>query len=374
MIPFKLIRTTASKLDEITIVDGQIIFCEDNNFLYFDCLTSVGTLERKQATSIDPYDMLNLYNRLGAVETSLLGKANLNSPSFTGNNTTIANSLTLTSTDANKQNSYFSMNRKGGTTIAPYSATLGYAGAAESMAAISAGWFTTAKATIEGQTVLGRYNNTGNIGQALLVVGNGTASSGNNAFRVDNSGNVYAGVGYGANGADFAEYFEWADGNPNNEDRRGKFVTLENSKIRLAEANDNMLGIISATGAFIGNTAEMEWHNKYLTDVFGEVMIEEVGIPAEIDEDTGEIISPAHIELRPILNPEYDPSMEYIPRSERQEWAIVGLLGQIIVVDDGTCIPGGFVAPITNGIGTASESGYRVMERIDNNHIKVLAK
>lgn len=32
---------------------------------------------------------------------------------------------------------------------------------------------------------------------------------------------------------------------------------------------------------------------------------------------------------RPILNPDYDPEKEYIPRSERPEWNIVGFLGQI---------------------------------------------
>ena len=32
------------------------------------------------------------------------------------------------------------------------------------------------------------------------------------------------------------------------------------------------------------------------------------------------------------LNPDYDPSMEYIPREQRPEWNVVGLLGQVKVL------------------------------------------
>ena len=29
------------------------------------------------------------------------------------------------------------------------------------------------------------------------------------------------------------------------------------------------------------------------------------------------------------LNPDYDPAMTYVPREERDEWVIVGLVGQV---------------------------------------------
>ena len=34
-----------------------------------------------------------------------------------------------------------------------------------------------------------------------------------------------------------------------------------------------------------------------------------------------------------VLNPDYDPTQVYIPRSERQEWDAVGLIGKLIVKD-----------------------------------------
>lgn len=47
------------------------------------------------------------------------------------------------------------------------------------------------------------------------------------AFKVLSDGSVHADKEYTSPCADYAEYFEWADGNPNNEDRTGYFVKLK---------------------------------------------------------------------------------------------------------------------------------------------------
>lgn len=205
-----------------------------------------------------------------------------------------------------------------------------------------------------GTFYCGRYNDSTK--ESLFVVGKGTAASASNAFRVRKDATVYGGT-YNSSGADYAEYFEWEDGNVNNEIRKGRFVTLSESgkKIRYATENDSfILGIISTNASIIGNAAEEEWHGKYLTNVYGEY----------VTDDDGELI----------LSSNYDDTKEYIPRSERPEWSVVGLLGQIIMDDDGTCIPGKFCSPSNDGIATLSETGYRVLERIDDTHIKVLFK
>ena len=49
-------------------------------------------------------------------------------------------------------------------------------------------------------------------------------------------------------------------------------------------------------------------------------------------------------------------------------------MGKLVVVDDGTCEVNGFCAANDNGIGTNAETGYRVMERLDKNHIRVFVK
>lgn len=58
----------------------------------------------------------------------------------------------------------------------------------------------------------------------------------------------------------------------------------------------------------------------------------------------------------PKENPNYNPDLEYIPREEREEWHIVGLIGQVYVRIDETVQTGDSIVP-TGGIGTKSEDG-----------------
>ncbi len=60
------------------------------------------------------------------------------------------------------------------------------------------------------------------------------------------------------NGADYAEYFEWEDGNPNNEDRVGHFITLNGDRIHIATPGDYILGIVPGQPCIIGN-ADEDW-------------------------------------------------------------------------------------------------------------------
>ena len=181
----------------------------------------------------------------------------------------------------------------------------------------------------------------GNIPQARLANAfSGLVSSSSNKFN--------------SSGADYAEYFEWVDSNSNNEDRRGLFVTCIEDKIQLANPGDDIIGAISANPSIIGNAQEDTYKDKYEKDVFG----------APIKDEDGNYK----------LNPNYDSSKEYIPYSERPEFGIVGLLGQLIVVDDGTCTVGGYCTSSNNGIGTKSDKGYKVLKRIDSNHVKILVK
>lgn len=186
---------------------------------------------------------------------------------------------------------------------------------------------------------------------------------------------MYYGYSY-VKSADYAELFEWLDGNVANEDRRGRFVTMAGDKIRLASRSDEyLLGIISGSPSIVGNAAWDNWHNKYLCDEFGATITEPVEYHAVLDED-GNVIEEARIEYEPVINPDYDPTREYIPREQRPEWAPVGLVGQIIMLDDGTCEVNGFATSTDEGIATKADgvTNYRVIKRIDSNHIMVAAK
>ena len=198
-------------------------------------------------------------------------------------------------------------------------------------------------------------------------------------FRVDATGKIYSILGHSTSGADYAEYYEWFDGNINNEDRRGYFVTFENNKIRKANSKDTyILGIISSNPAVIGNSYDEEWHNKYMTDIFGSIIYEEVIIPAEIKNINGEeiIITPEVVETHPVLNPNYNANKRYASRSKRKEWSPVGTHGQLIVIDDGTCEINGYCKVTDEGTATIAETqtDYRVIERLDETHIKIVLK
>lgn len=189
-----------------------------------------------------------------------------------------------------------------------------------------------------------------------FMIGNGTSSATSNAFRIDAAGKAYGGT-YSSSGADYAEMFEWQDGNPDGEDRRGMFVTLDGKYIRLANSKDTyILGVVSGNPTVLGDTAEDQWADMYERDIFGAL---------KHDNTT---------ENGLVLNPEYNNDKEYIARGQRKEWDAIGLMGKLVVVDDGTCEVNGFCATNDNGIGTKSKTGYRVMERLDENHIRVLVK
>lgn len=83
---------------------------------------------------------------------------------------------------------------------------------------------------------------------------------------------------------------------------------------------------------------------------------------------------PEFTKTEPILNPEWDASQEYIPRLQRPEWVVVGLVGKLLIRDDGTCQPKGYCKPNDEGIATASAEGYRVMKRTGANQILIFVK
>jgi hypothetical protein len=128
---------------------------------------------------------------------------------------------------------------------------------------------------------------------------------------VRGDGATLADGAYTGTGADYAEYFEWADGNPSREDRRGLTVVPVGEKIRPATALDspvNVIGAVSGNPSMVGDAAALKWAGKYLRDDFGAYRL---------------------AAGKRILNQAYDPTLPYAPRSERPEWACVGLLGKL---------------------------------------------
>jgi len=214
------------------------------------------------------------------------------------------------------------------------------------------------------------------------------ATSGNlsdDEFRLRGDGQGYADGSWNTGGADYAEYFEWSDGNTSNEDRRGISVVLDDDKIREAVDGEEPIGVISGNPSVVGDSAWNKWNGKYLTDDFGTYILEEHTvtqweedvvdaearleiIPAKFDKDGNEIEAETTVDIpatyktvkkgfetdkipenetvpsdaviltrddsgntltRRVLNPDYNESNEYISREDRQEWDAVGLMGKL---------------------------------------------
>jgi hypothetical protein len=232
------------------------------------------------------------------------------------------------------------------------------------------------------QVNMGHYNNYYNIADGYLsgtagtalCIGNGTATTRANAFRVSYSGAVYGLSAFNTTGADYSEYFEWTDGNENDEDRVGYFVTFDDKqKIRKADSSDEyILGIVSGLPCIIGNSDEC-WRGRYILDDFGRFIEEEFEYEETIDGETVTKIGTKYKE-----NPDYNPNQPYIERAKRKEWSAIGMVGVLSVYDDGTCQENGYCTVSEGGIATACEysnvKAYRVLERVNDNIVKVLFK
>ena len=311
--------------------------------------------------------------------------------------------------------------------IGGYSHAEGWYGTSEGSHSHAEGWWTHAKGigshaegnnTIAGssyQHVQGSYNIEDSNNEYVQIIGGGYLDTSGRAVRNNlytlksSTGDAWHQGSVQSTGSDYAEYFEWLDGNPNNEDRVGTLVALDGEKIRLATEGDEVLGVVSGTVAILGDNYECEWNGKYLTDDFGRViydMVEEfidvekfvtkeVEVPVETivegEEGADEAKQPTEIKTitekviekkslgffkRPRLNPEYDPEKAYVNRANRPEWDAVGMLGKLFVRDDGTCQVNGYATVGENGVATASEekTNMRVLSRINDNVIRVLLK
>ena len=197
-----------------------------------------------------------------------------------------------------------------------------------------------------------------------------TFTDGDDDFQhaMKGDGSLVADGAYDSSGADYAEYFESKDGSAISV---GTTVRLDGDKIVSCSVGDTPLGVIRPknSSATIGNTATFRWAEKYLKDDYGGFQMEQhtittwdvsgsedatggiVTIQHHTDKIPSDVTVPSDAEIisteedgsplmRRKLNPKYTSSLTYVSREDRDEWNIVGLLGQI---------------PITKGQPTGSQ-------------------
>ncbi|RTX73761.1 peptidase G2 [Mammaliicoccus sciuri] len=164
-------------------------------------------------------------------------------------------------------------------------------------------------------------------------------------------------VSSGQNFGDYAEYFESQSGQaiPN-----GTIVTLDGRKVRKAQIGDIPIGVISGTAGVILGDQMFHHKDKFLKDEFGVTLTE--WQTKEWQDDEGNWYS-EEVEI-PILNPDYvEYEEDYIPRSERPEWNVVGLVGQVFTRFKGELKPNDYIKA-ENGVGVRDNVNghYRVLE------------
>lgn len=277
-----------------------------------------------------------------------------------------------------------------------YSHAEGYSTSTGGTSAHAEGFYTTA--TNYASHASGKYNKSMSVGGSasnqvgdVFVIGNGTSPSVlSNALRVTYLGDVMGTKAFQSSGADYAEHTkEWADGNPDGEDRVGYMVTVKGGLLYKAQPGDYIVGITSGNPSVVGN-ADEDYYWKYERDEFNRIVMEDVPEMVQQTDEDGNLVfdeethEPVMVEngniiknARMKLADDYDPSLQesYIPRAERKEWDYVGMRGIIPVRDDGTCLQDHFCKCGQGGIATlAEERGFDtfyVIERISEDVVSV---
>tara|TARA_B100000925_G_C21952925_1_gene449831 strand:- start:487 stop:1266 length:780 start_codon:yes stop_codon:yes gene_type:complete len=140
-------------------------------------------------------------------------------------------------------------------------------------------------------------------------------SASDNEFFIGGDGVVYSDGGTTMQSpADYAEMFEWSDGNSSDEDRRGYTVVLDGNKVRIAtssDSTDNIIGVVSGNPAVLADNAWDRWAEKYQKDDYN----------CYVRNSDGDRI----------LNSSYDDTQTYVPREDRKEWDAIGMVGKLRV-------------------------------------------
>jgi len=185
-------------------------------------------------------------------------------------------------------------------------------------------------------------------------------NTGDTEFKARGDGEVFADGSFNSGGADYAEMFEWKDGNTSSEDRVGKTVVLDGNQIRLSTSDDaqaTIIGVVSARPVVLGDAQNEKWKDKYETDSYGRYVLEDYTqtewtivtsdgakelktyqtdmIPSDVTVPDDAIVTSKDENgdnlKRRKLNTAFDESKTYIPREDRKEFSAIGLVGKLRV-------------------------------------------
>jgi tetrahydromethanopterin S-methyltransferase subunit F len=192
--------------------------------------------------------------------------------------------------------------------------------------------------------------------KGISVTGDCNEESKTEVFSVNGEGSVMSNGTVFVNHRGYAEYFEWLDGNSRNENRVGHTVSIDkNGKLRLADDGDVIVGVVVTNPAIVGNSAWNQWNKKVLFDHMGKAKTHETTVLEWLETEITELKSYYKSSLSSnfavpqnameiqtdrygnnlkiqTINNSWDKTINYQPRSERNEWAAVCLVGTATVL------------------------------------------
>jgi len=191
----------------------------------------------------------------------------------------------------------------------------------------------------------------------------------------------------------YTEMYEWSE-LPLQENRLGRFVTFDKNnpnKINLAHDDDYIVGVSTICAQDTSDDPQ-EWKYSYMCNEYGDLYLQKERL-AVGTKQYDQFKEMNYIRTYPwehyirIENKQFNKNLQYVPRTRRQEWIRINLLGKVIVKDNGKCLPGQFCT-VYNGkikelFGTAIpyndndkniNKKFYVLERLTENTVLILNK
>ena len=185
----------------------------------------------------------------------------------------------------------------------------------------------------------------------------------------------------------YTEMYEWVK---TPEQRFGLFVQFSKrypNQIEKYHDEHGVLAGVSTICSVIESDNPQQWKYAYMCNSVGDVYLKEetLAVGVKCYDQHNEL---SYISTRPwkhyvkVPNKYLDKNLKYVPRTGRNEWTRVTLLGKALVFDDGSLSAGEYCMPYTgkdmSKAGTAvkwdgvSKNKFYVLERMTDNTVMIV--
>lgn len=189
----------------------------------------------------------------------------------------------------------------------------------------------------------------------------------------------------------YSEMYEWFE-IPRPEHKLGRFVTFSEDApdkiVPVSKKGQFVLGV-TTVNSLCDSDDPNTWRYKNICNEYGDTYLrkERLAVGNKVYDQVNEINFIRTYPWEhyvPIENQYYKKDLEYVKRSNRQEWIRVNLMGKCVVFDDGKCKAGEWCTPYNGKIKELQGSAvpatdedtvkFYVLERVSEKTIIILNK